>query len=99
MNIKYEYQPLKLEIMYKYEEQKQKLFTEEGQIMFLKIRDNIYKLLSTAGAVSMGCAIRRVSGDSWDMLACVDRLIELGEILEIKQKGVAGQYRIFVNSK
>jgi hypothetical protein len=38
------------------------------------------------------------SGDSWTMLACMDRLVELGEIREVPQSGVAGQDRIFVKA-
>jgi hypothetical protein len=37
-------------------------------------------------------------GDSWTMLACVDRLVELGEIREIVQADVPGQYRVFVEA-
>lgn len=85
--------------MYKYEDQKQNIFTEDGQKMFLKIRDKVQSLLTIAGACSMGCAIGGASGDSWDMLACVDRLVELEEIKEIKQNKVAGQHRIFIKIK
>ena len=36
------------------------------------------------------------SGDTWMMLACVDRMIELGELNEVtKGQNVAGQHRIF----
>ena len=30
-------------------------------------------------------------------LACVDRLVELGEIKEITNGGVAGQHRVFIS--
>lgn len=84
--------------MYKYEDKKQSIFTEDGQIMFLKIRDNVQKLLKQSGAVTMGCAISGCTGDSWKMLACVDRLVEIGELKEVIQKSsVAGQNRIFVS--
>ena len=81
--------------MYTYEGEKRALFTEEGQVMFLKIRDNINRLLESAGAVRMQEAISVVTGSSWTMLACVDRMVELGEIREITGQGVAGQYRVF----
>jgi hypothetical protein len=35
-------------------------------------------------------------GDSWELMACVDRLIELGEISEIERGDCPGQYRVFV---
>lgn len=82
---------------YIYEEQRPEIFTESGQRMFIKIRDNAQQLLKKAGAARMqelmtGCGCV----DSWHMLACVDRLVELGEIREIPQERCAGQHRIFV---
>jgi len=83
--------------MYKYEELKAGLFTENGQVMFLGIRDNTKKLLATSGAVSMFKAISTTTGDSWLRVACVDRLVELGEIRELNiGNGVSGQNRVFV---
>jgi len=43
--------------MYQYENEKPKIFTEDGQESFLKIRDNVHKMLKQAGAVSMQAAI------------------------------------------
>ena len=84
---------------YNYKEQKKNIFTEEGQKMFLKIRDNAHQLLESSGAFMMGHVIRNVGGgSSWDMLACVDRLVELGEIRELTDNSVAGQYRTFVEA-
>lgn len=51
--------------------------------MFLRIRDHIGTLLKTAGAFKLGEAIANATGDSWTMLACVDRLEELGEIRRV----------------
>lgn len=85
--------------MYRYEELKPRLFDDEGQRMFLKVRDFVHKTLATAGAIRMNEAMSAAGGgDSWTMLACVDRLVELCEIREIPQAGVAGQDRIFVNA-
>ena len=80
--------------MYDYAE-KSSIFTEDGQEMFLRIRDNVKSLLKKAGAVTMGRAITG-SGNTWTMMACVDRLVELEEIREITGKNVAGQDRVFV---
>ncbi len=82
--------------MYNYKTEKVRLFTEDGQEMFLAIRDNIKELLSRAGAFKMGCSDRGITGDSWQMMACVDRLVELGELKEITGPNVAGQDRVFV---
>ena len=82
-------------MMYVYKNLKEDLFSDQGQIKFLTVRDNVQRLLKEAGAIRMSEAIRPVSGDSWLMLACVDRLVELGEIREITVN-VAGQNRVFV---
>jgi hypothetical protein len=83
--------------MYTYAAERTKLFTDEGQRLFLAIRDRVERLLKRGGAVRMDMAIAGNTGDPWLMLACVDRLVEIGEIREIQQASeVAGQYRIFV---
>lgn len=83
--------------MYRYEDIKPLLFNDEGQRMFLRVRDGVHNRLAMAGAVRMQEAISSAgSGDSWTMLACVDRMVELGEIREIPQSGVPGQHRVFV---
>lgn len=82
---------------YDYGTERPRLFTDSGQRMFLQVRDAAAKLIKEAGAARCQEILRGVTGDSWQMLACVDRLIELGEIREIVQPaGVPGQYRIFV---
>jgi hypothetical protein len=80
--------------MYSYEQEKPKLFTERNQRMFLQIRDEAMRLIELAGAARMDRIICKVSGDSWMMFACLDRLVELGEIKEVT-RDVAGQDRIF----
>lgn len=89
---------LEKEMPYRYEKEKSKIFTEEGQECFLKIRDRAKRLLEKAGAFEMSKMF--MVGDSWASLACVDRLVELGEIIEInKGPNVRGQDRVFVSSK
>lgn len=83
---------------YSYETERPNLFSESGQVMLLKIRDNVQRLLKLAGAVRMEEAIAGVCGDGWQMLACVDRLVELKEIREIPQSPCAGQHRVFVKA-
>lgn len=85
--------------MYVYEEIKPSIFSEDGQVMFIAIRDHVSRCLKMSGAVRMGEAISVSSGDSWQMLACVDRLVELGELREITNRGeCAGQHRVFVRA-
>ena len=70
--------------MYSYQTQRERLFTDEGQRMFTAVRDNVRRLLKAAGAVRMQEAIQGCGGDdSWDMLACLDRMVELGDIREV----------------
>jgi hypothetical protein len=66
---------------YSYLTEKPALFTEEGSVMFTRIRDKALSLLSTAGAFQMG-KVMVGGGDLWTMLACVDRMVELGELRE-----------------
>ncbi|MFT6496296.1 MAG: hypothetical protein ACJA2A_002085 [Cycloclasticus pugetii] len=83
--------------MYNYEDEKAAIFTEEGQKQFLKIRDQAKRLLETSGAARCQEIIAGCTGDSWAMLACVDRLVELGEIKELtKDMKVAGQHRVYI---
>ena len=85
--------------MYKYEENKSYIFTDDGQRAFLKVRDCANDLLDKAGAFMLTCAWAYLGGgDSWHHIACVDRMVELGEIVEITQPGVAGQNRVFVRT-
>ena len=86
-------------MIYDYKTERNKIFTENGQVMFLEIRDKTRSLLDRAGACRMQEMIASVSGDSWAMLACVDRLVELKEIREVTTGNVSGQYRVFVGAK
>lgn len=83
---------------YDYQKERPYLFTEEGQVMFLKIRDIAHGLIKLAGAASMQAITNSpwVNGDSWHKLAAVDRLVELGELKEITGPNVLGQDRVFV---
>ena len=84
--------------MYNYKEHKPTVFTEEGQVRFLKIRDKMNALIKLSGVCTMDEATRGSGGSSWDQMACVDRLVELNEFVEVIQleKPIA-QHRIFKN--
>lgn len=82
--------------MYNYEIEKQKMFTDQGQRNFIKVRDRAKRLLAESGAFMMFAALEDISGESFEMMAYVDRLVELGEIKEITPAGVIGQDRVFV---
>ena len=82
---------------YNYQTERAEIFTEAGQVSFLAIRDKVKNMLRISGAFQMGNAIEAGrSGSSWTFMACVDRLVELGEIVEITPpNSCAGQYRTF----
>lgn len=81
--------------MYEYEKEKPRLFTDEGQRALLQIRDKAFELTAKAGAVRSDNLL--LAGDTWQSLACIDRLVELGDLREITEPGkVAGQDRVFV---
>ena len=73
---------------YNYETIKPQLFTENGVEMLMKITDQTKRLLFSAGAFTMEKVTRTVTGDSWLMLACLDYLVEKGEIDLASAKGM-----------
>ena len=70
--------------MYDYQDFKPELFKEENQEAFLKIRDGIKATITIAGCISMDKAIEFAQGDNWLRMAMVERLVEIGEIEEVK---------------
>ena len=69
--------------MYKYEEMKKEVFTEDGYKTIVKIKRNI----QNRECFNTTELIKNCSGDSWVMLACVDWLVESGEIELVSEKG------------
>ena len=88
--------------MYVYEQQRDTLFTDAGQRILLGVRDQVRDMLATSGAVTMEKATKLPRGvgaaDTWELMACVDRLVELGELREISQP-CRGNDRVFVAVK
>lgn len=88
--------------MYNYLKEKPKLLTDEGQRNLLKIRDSVLSKLEVSGAITMHNAMKNdvYIPNSWEKMAYIDRLVELGEIKEVKQAEIpAGQDRIFISVK
>lgn len=83
---------------YSYEKEREDIFTESGQRMFLAIRDRSAHLLRTAGAARAQEMMAGQSGSSWQMLACIDRMVELGELTEVSPAECWGQNRVFVRA-
>lgn len=85
---------------YDYKTERPNLFTEDGQLLFLKIRDRTMLLLKEAGAARAEEIMREACGSSWLQLACIDRMVELGELREVTRPGECyGQYRVFTSTR
>ncbi len=84
--------------MYNYKEQRNKIFTDEGQKDFLKLRDKVNKLLDISGAFMIENVLG-VNVNTDMTLTCIDRMVELGEIIEIKRDGVFAQHRVFIRNR
>lgn len=82
--------------MYDYQTERPQLFTEPGQIVLLKIRDQAFKLCAESGCARADKIMAKAGGDSWLLLAAIDRLVEIGDLREINYGRCAGQHRIFV---
>jgi uncharacterized cysteine cluster protein YcgN (CxxCxxCC family) len=81
-------------VPYEYDLERPWLFTDEGQRAFLKARDTANRLCDLAGA----CTIEKVMegaacSSNWRQLACVDRLIEIGEFRCV-YKDAPTQYQV-----
>jgi hypothetical protein len=82
---------------YNYQTMRPQVFTEAGQLMFLKIRDNAQEKIKNSGCVMSHNLMSGCTGDTWMMLACIDRLVEIGELVEVRHSwSAAGQHRIFI---
>jgi hypothetical protein len=81
-------------VVYKYEDMKKELFTDEGQRRFLKVRDGVNGLLKKTGAFQLGFAIQ-FDCASWFTIACIDRMVEIGELREVGDESFT-QHKVFV---
>lgn len=81
---------------YDYIDERNQIFTDKGQREFLEVRDRVNGILQRAGAIRMQEALG--CGSVWTQMSYVDRMVELGEIVEITGPDVIGQYRVFVKA-
>jgi hypothetical protein len=72
---------------YNYQRERRKLLTNEGQKALLRISDEARRLLEEKRVFWLEELLGKASlrGDAWFQLALVDRLVELGEIKEVKR--------------
>lgn len=84
---------------YNYEEYKPNLLDKEELRRFLKVRDIVKDEIDSIGMVVMGAVMMRACGDTWKTMACVEMLVEIGEIVETTQKNVTwAQEREFIRN-
>ena len=79
---------------YNYQTERSALFTESGQVRFIQVRDRVKELLKVAGAFRL----EEAAISSWEEVACVDRMVEMGELVEWP-RDCWGQYRVFSTPK
>ena len=82
--------------MYDYQKERPYVFTDEGSRKFLAVFKCMEHAFITTEAVTTGRLLEVAgSGCSWQNMAVVDRLLEVGVAREIPTNG-AWQNRIFV---
>lgn len=82
---------------YSYETERHRLFTDEGQRLVIALYDEARRCIAVAGAVRCAELIAAIGGDGWNVLAGIDRLVELGRLREVTDASkVRAQHRVFV---
>ncbi len=79
---------------YNYQAERPWLFTEEGATAVHKVWSGIQVLLATAGAFRFDKVDFKGVGSTWQMLAILDRLVEMGE-LEVCDRPSWSQYKVY----
>ena len=64
---------------YSYAQERPFVFTEDGQVNFLAIRDEANRLCNLAGAVDVIHLMKVGTVDTFQTLACIDRWVDLKE--------------------
>jgi hypothetical protein len=84
---------------YDYARERKRVLVGEGQLVFARLRDWAQRAIRRTGAFRMQEAISAVEPlDVWLVIACVERLVELGEIVEVRRECFP-QYRVFTSPK
>lgn len=82
-------------MVYKYEEERERVFTEAGVKTLRGIEARVDELLELAGAFRLWEGVTGLVVDSFVGLACIDYLVEVKKIHEIPTNGPT-QDRVFV---
>jgi len=83
--------------MYRYDEFKTFLLTDEGQAALIKAALKADALFGITTEVQMDCFLGCYFSNLgiWQQMAVVDRLVELGILREVPTQGVPAQHRRF----
>jgi hypothetical protein len=85
--------------MYHYKTERKFIFTEDGQKDLKAVRTIANALINITGCFKVGKLNDALGSMTWSNLACVDYLVETGELFEITDKNIVTcQQRIFTNS-
>ena len=70
---------------YDYQTQKKEIFTEDGVLTLLRVRDTVQKLLEFSGAFTFNKVRKNISGtnESWTMFCAIDYMVEKEELREV----------------
>lgn len=86
--------------VYSYENERPYVFTDEGQRQLIQMRDWVLLKLSTAGAFTAGKALGVVSTpDTYKAWALLDRLVELGVVVEVPGQTGLSQYLVYTSRR
>ena len=81
---------------YDYEEQTHALFTPAGVDTIIAVLNHARKLIEASGVAKMSHLLEAATGDSWQLMACVEYLEKWEYLKEVPLQGeVWGQHRIF----
>lgn len=81
--------------MYNYPEVRPEIFTDSGRQKLEVIRQKVSQHLGNSPSITLVQAISGALGDTWVNMACVDRMVELGELEEIDVRAKIAQDRTF----
>lgn len=84
-------------MVYRYIDEKTKLFTDKGQQMILQAYANARKILKKAGAFKTFYILNGVDYEgTFQAHAVIDRLVELKYIREVTPPNTAGKDQVYV---
>jgi hypothetical protein len=77
--------------MYDYKKERPWVFTEDGVRKLFEVYDIAVRAIEQTGAVSTS-RLMRVSGDSFQTMACIDFLEEIGRIRCCAKAGIRNEW-------